>query len=61
MSHAQFDKEISKIDGLTIITSTKKETNCDVKTFEMTGSPKDFGFATKEEFVKAIEKVEKMI
>lgn len=46
---------LSKIDGLTIITSTKKETNCDVKTFEMTGSPKDFGFATKEEFVKSVE------
>lgn len=47
--------KLSSINGLTIITPTKKETSGDVKTFEMTGSPKDFGFATKEEFVKAVE------
>lgn len=48
--------KLSKIGGLTIVTPTKKETiNGDIKTFEMTGSPKEFGFATKDDFVKAVE------
>ena len=49
--------KLSKIDGLTIITPTKKETtNGDIKIVEFTGSPKEFGFNTKEDFEKEILK-----
>jgi len=33
----------------------KEESNVEVKVFEMTGSPKSFGFNTKGDFIKAVE------
>lgn len=47
--------KLSKIDGLTIITPTKKSNVNDMKIVEFTGSPKEFGFDTKEDFEKEIE------
>lgn len=34
---------------------TKKHENFETKIFEMTGSPKEFGFNTKNDFIKAVE------
>ena len=47
-------QKLSTINVTIQLPEVKKDLG-DVKIFEMTGSPKEFGFATKEEFVKEVE------
>ena len=46
--------DLIKANGYIIETEVKQVINADSIKFEMTGSPKEFGFKTKEEFVKLI-------
>lgn len=49
---------IVRLTNVDIIYPEKKEktsSNTEIKIFEMTGSPKEFGFNTKNDFVKAVE------
>ena len=46
--------DIIKSNGFTIETEVQKVISADSVKFEMTGSPKDFGFKTKDEFIKLV-------
>jgi NAD-dependent DNA ligase len=46
--------EILNANGFTIQTEQKPQVTADTILYEMTGSPKEFGFKTKDEFTKLI-------
>lgn len=48
-------QKLSQNPNVTIQTPDVKKDTGDVKIFEMTGSPKNFGFDTKEDFVNEVE------
>ena len=47
--------ELLKANGYTIESENKPKISAESIKFEMTGSPKEFGFKTKEEFIKLVE------
>jgi NAD-dependent DNA ligase len=46
--------ETLKSNGFKIEEEEQKQITSDTITFEMTGSPKEFGFKTKDEFIKTV-------
>lgn len=53
-NHSLIDElvEVLERSGVKVTRPSNEKIDSSLKTFELTGSPKDFGFKTKEEFIK---------